>query len=362
MTLAITLAITWSMNSISRYRAVSAALCGAIWLTGCGHSGVLPAAAKPATPVGVVVVSDGPDRPTLQLHGVIASRDELRLSFKVGGIVARIPVEAGDSVHAGQVLAEIELTEIDAQQSQAQELATKASRDLARGEKLYAEEVLSLEQLQNLRTQAKIGAAQLRSAQFNRQYARIVAPADGVLLYRLSAAHELVAAGQPVLVVSAGRRGFILRAAVADRNLLTLGVGLRATIQLDAAPDSVLTGTITELSRAADPATGLFPIEVTLAPTPLKLASGMVARARIQPGDGARLIRIPAGALVTAEGLQGTVFVLEAGHAHRRAVTVAFIDGEQIALRTGLNSGESLITEGAAFLDDGEVVVVGSGS
>ena len=326
-------------------------------LPGCGR-GTSSTVAAHATPVAVALASAGPDRAALNLHGVIASRDELRLSFKVGGVIAHIDVEAGDSVHAGQLLAEIEPTEVDAQQAQAQELDAKAARDLARGEKLQADEVLSLEQLQNLRTQRQLAAAQLRSAQFNRRHARIVAPGDGVVLVRQAAAHELVAPGQPVLVVSAGQRGYVLRAAIADRELLQLTPGLAATIHIDAAPEMPLTGTVTEIARAADPATGLFPIQITLAPTTLRLASGMVASARLQPAGGAQLVRIPAGALVTGDGSNGNIFVLADGSAHRRAIAIAFLDGDQLALRSGLRAGETVITDGAAFLDDGEKVSV----
>jgi RND family efflux transporter MFP subunit len=333
-------------------------LCAA--LAAC--SGSQPAGAVHATPVGVAVATSGPDQPALQLHGVIASRDELRLAFKVGGVIARIGVESGEGVHAGQLLAEIEPTEIDAQQSQARELDAKAARDLERGAQLYADEVLSLEQLQNLRTQRELAAAQLRTARFNRQYARIVAPADGVVLNRMASAHELVSAGQAVLLVSSGKRGYVLRAAVADRELLPLRIGLSAQLRVDAAPEVPLAGTISEIARAADPATGLFAVAITLAPTELRLASGMVASARLQPAGSGPLVRIPVGALVTGEGMGGNVFIYAGGQAHRRAVSIAFIDGAELALRAGVRRGEQVITDGAAYLDDGEQVTVAPAS
>jgi len=339
-----------------RFPLLSVATLSCVALGACSAS-QQPVAAR-ATPVSVAVAAMGPDQPALLLHGAIASRDELRLSFKVGGVIERIDVEAGESVRAGERLAELEPTEIEAQQTQASELDAKAARDLERGEKLYADEVLSLEQVQNLRTQRELAAAQLRAVRFNRAHARIVAPADGVVLARLASAHELVGAGQPVLQVSSGQRGYVLRVAVADRELLPLHLGLAAQLRVDAAPERSLTGTITELARAADPATGLFTVEITLAPTDLTLASGMVGSARLQPGGTAQLVHIPIGALVTGEGHGGNVFVYANGRAQRRAVSVAFIDGDEIALRSGVQAGEQVITDGAAYLDDGEQVAV----
>jgi membrane fusion protein, multidrug efflux system len=313
-----------------------------------------PAAA--ATPVGTTTVVVGPDSPALRLHGVVGSRDELRLSFKVGGVVSRVAVEAGDSVRAGQVLAELDPPEIEAALGQARELEQKAARDLARGEALYKDEVLSLEQVQNLRTQHAVAAAQLRAAGFNREHARIVAPAAGVVLQRIVSAHELVAPGQPVLAVSSGTRGWVLRAAVSDRELLLLKPGQAAQVTIDAAPTQPVAAKVLEVSRAADPATGLFPVQFALEATPLRLASGMVAVAALPTSTGGTFARIPAGALVSAEGDAGHVFVAEGGKAHRRDVRVAFLEGSQVAVREGLKPGEQVITDGAGFLDDGEAI------
>jgi RND family efflux transporter MFP subunit len=327
----------------------------ALALVACSRAPAPPAAAA-ATPVGTALAEPGPDAPTLRVHGVIGSRDELRLAFKMGGVLARIAVEAGDTVRAGQVLAELEPPEVEAQLAQARELADKAARDLQRGEALYRDEVLSLEQLQDLRTQHELAAAALRSARFNREHARIIASADGVVLQRIASAHELVAAGQPVLAVSSGKRGWVLRAAVSDRELLLLRPGLGAEVLIDAAPGQPLAAKVVEVSRAADPATGLFPVQLALEPTALRLASGMVAEARLAPGSGATLLRIPAGALVSAAGSTGRVFVLAGGRARRREVAIAFLDGDSFALRSGLAAGETVITDGAGFLDEGEAV------
>ena len=338
------------------------AVFGLAALSACGRSAAPGNSKALGTPVGIAQVTSGADQAAFTVHGVIAARDELRLSFKVGGVVARMNVEAGEPVHTGQVLAEIDPTEISAQLSQASETDAKAARDLERGEKLFKEEVISLEQLQNLRTQRQWMAAQLRTLQFNRTYARVTAPADGIVLNRLAAAHEQVAPGQPVLIVSAGKRGYVLRAEVTDRELLRLSMNLAARVQLDAAPEVSIPGKITVLSRAADPATGLFPIEITLASTPVRavrLASGMIASARVVPSGGGTLVRLPAGALVTGDGTVGSVFVVEGGVVRRRAIRIAFMDGTDFALRSGLAAGETVVTDGAAFLDDGERIAVG---
>ena len=68
--------------------------------------------------------------------GLISTETESRLSFKVPGIITKIYVKEGDAVNKGQLLASLDLTEIDAQVSQAKNNFDKATRDLERGQRL----------------------------------------------------------------------------------------------------------------------------------------------------------------------------------------------------------------------------------
>src|SRR6187455_203978 len=172
-----------------------AALLLTTMLAGCGKQEA-PAADKP-TPVRVQHASTGPAVPPIDTSGIVTTKHEMRLSFKLGGLVRRIYVQEGDVVKKGQRLAEIELTEVGAQVEQARQMAEKAARDLKRGENLYADQVISLEQLQDLRTQAAMAEASFKSAQFNMGYSVITAPGDGVVLRKLVEERELVGPGTP---------------------------------------------------------------------------------------------------------------------------------------------------------------------
>ena len=118
-------------------------------------------------------------------------------------MIRSIACREGQRVRKGQRLAEIEQTEINAQVEQARQAYEKAQRDVERGERLYGDKVISLEQLQDLRTQTAVAEAGLNSAEFNWNYAAIVAPRDGTVLRRLAEERELVAAGSPVIVLGA---------------------------------------------------------------------------------------------------------------------------------------------------------------
>jgi RND family efflux transporter MFP subunit len=313
-----------------------------------------------ATPVGVAAATEGPAAPSIRTNGLLANEDEFRLSFKVGGVIKRIAVAEGERVHKGQRLAEIEQTEINAQVEQARQTREKAKRDLDRGERLYADQVISLEQLQDLRTQTAMAEAALSSTEFNWNYAAIIAPRDATVLRKLAEEREQVAAGNPILVLGAQDKGFIVRTGLADREIVQVKLGDTAQIRLDALPDVMLKGKVTEVASAADPASGMFRIEVAVDPVDLPLKSGLVAKLTIIPSTaraGAR-VYVPISAIVEGDGRTARVFVLDKEHARRRDVQVAFIEGASVALAGGLKAGEQVITDGAQYLEDGEQVAI----
>jgi RND family efflux transporter MFP subunit len=309
--------------------------------------------------VRVQAASQGSSVPPIDTNGIVVTKHEMRLSFKMSGVVRRIHVQEGDVVKQGQRLAEIELTEVGAQVEQARQMAEKAARDLKRGENLYADQVISLEQLQDLRTQASVADAQFKSAQFNMGYSVISAPRDGVVLRKLVEERELVSAGTPVLVFGESDRGFVVRASLADREIVHVNIGDKGEIRMDAFPGQAMGGTIVEVASAADTRSGMFAIEVRFDTPPPRLVSGLVARLRLEPRTTAPpLTYVPMAALVEGDGDRASVFVIEDGKAQKREVRVAFITADSIALESGLAAGESVITDGALFLENGEPVEV----
>ncbi len=329
----------------------------AAMLTGCSKSEA-PEAARP-TPVRIAHSSAGPAVPPIDTNGIVVAKDEMRLSFKMGGVVRRIAVQEGEAVKRGQRLAEIELTEVDAQVEQARQMADKAARDLKRGENLYADQVISLEQLQDLRTQAAVASASYKSAQFNMGYSVITAPRDGVVLRKLVEERELVSAGNPVLVFGEKDRGYVVRAALADREIVNIKLGDKGEIRMDAFPGQAMMGTVIEIASAADPKSGMFLVKLRFDAPPPRLVSGLVARLRLSPESTApQLTYVPISALVEGEGDTSTVFVLAGDKAQKRSVRVAFITADSIALQSGLAAGEPVITDGALYLENGEAVEV----
>jgi RND family efflux transporter MFP subunit len=326
-------------------------------LGACGNSKSQDSATEP-TAVRAQAATSGPGAPPIDTSGIVATKDEMRLSFKVGGVVRRIAVQEGQTVKQGQILAEIEPTEINAQVQTAWELNEKARRDLERGERLFKDEVITLEQLQDLRTQASTARAQLAANRFNQGYAVISAPRAGVVLRKLIEERELVPAGQPVLVLGAQDRGYIVRATLSDREVVQVKLGDPIEVELDAWPDRKVPGTLIEVANAADERSGMFTIEAKIDSQPLPLATGLVAKIQVYPASSRSetLTYIPVAALISGEGKNASVFMAQADKAVRRNVRVAFLTGDRAALASGVEPGEIVIAEGALYLVDGESI------
>ncbi|MGH7527483.1 MAG: efflux RND transporter periplasmic adaptor subunit, partial [Gemmatimonadales bacterium] len=291
--------------------------------------------------------------------GTLAPKDEIALGFKAAGVIARIAVDAGDEVRAGQTLAALDLREIDATRSKARSGAAKAERDLVRARRLYADSVVTLAQLQDAETVAEQARADVEAAVFNRRYAVIVAPARGTILRRSAEPGENVSAGATVLVLGSRARGNVVQAGLADRDAVSVHQGDPAIARFDALPGKAFHGRITQIAAAADRGTGTYGVEITL-PDASDLAAGLVGQVEIRPAGGARTALVPIEAVLEADGTEATVYTVSADgvRAERRRVTVGFIDGRHVAVADGLEGAAAVVTDGAAYLADGAPVRV----
>ena len=343
-------------------RSLAAALAAASLLSGgCSR----PAHAAPAAEdegavlVRLAPVVPGPvDRP-IRAAGVVAAKSEWDLSFKVGGVLSRVTVDEGAAVHAGQLLAELDTTELFAGVTQARAALAKARRDAERTALLAASDTAPRVAAEDARTGVALAEAALAAAEFNLRHARLVAPDEGWVDRRTAEPGEVVAPGRPVLHLSGRGRGFVVRAALADRDVLGLTRGAPATVTLDARPGLALPGRVSEIGHAAARGTGTWQVEIAVDPGPAgaPLLAGLTAKVQIPrsvPAAGA----VPLAAVVEGDGDSGAVFAVEQGRARRVPVRIAFLDGERAVLAGGVENLETVVTDGASRLADGARVRV----
>lgn len=312
-------------------------------------------------PVTVQPVKDTVYASTLTYSGTMASLAEARLSFKVGGIISKIYVREGDRVRKGQLLATLDMTEISAQVRQAGQQLEKATRDEARIKNLYADTVATLEQVQNAGTQREVAEQSVRIAQFNERFAQIRATEDGTVLRKMMNEGELASAGAPVFLLNgSSNNDWVIRFGVADKDWAVLKKGDHAVVSLDAYPGKQFTGTITEISQGADPASGTYEVEVKVQPGTARFAAGLFATVQLQPSYKQAISFVPIEAITEASGTTGYVYRLneDKRSVSKLPVTIAFLEPHRAAISRGLDGVPEVVTGGVGYLTEQAIVKV----
>ncbi|MCA2986799.1 MAG: efflux RND transporter periplasmic adaptor subunit [Gemmatimonas sp.] len=330
-------------------------------LAACGRNGDTAATDAPTlraapVPVTVATLNPGDSMAVVTATGTFESRDEIPLAFKIGGVVTRVLVDEGATVQRGQILASLDLREIDAAVAKAQVATDKAQRDQARVQRLAADSVATLAQLQDATSALDAARADLATARVNRDYAVITAPEAGIVLRREVAPGSTVGPGTTVMTMGGTRRGRVLRAGVPDRDALRIRVGDAATAHFDALPRARFEGKVILVGRAADPRTGTYAVEVSLTGADA-LPSGLVGQLRIAVKGKQVAMRIPVDALLEADRDSATVYTIRVDSAGApvaapQRVAVGALSGDQVHIN-GLAPEARVITRGATYVTAG---------
>lgn len=348
------------LRSLAPVLLVSGALIGLYCLIGgCGQASVEPTVAAAPTderiPVRTAAVQTRSFALPVHASGMLTSSAEQRLAFKIGGVIRQIHVAEGDVVRPGQLLASLDKTEIDAQVSQAEQALQKAERDLARVEGLYRDNSATLELLQNATTGRDVAKETLRIARFNQQYAEIRATRGGKIIKKLMNAGEIAGPGMPAFVLfETGNDDWVVKVSVSDRDWARLALGMRAEVRMDAYPEAPFSGKVSDLAPAADPANGLYPVEIKVTPQGKRFAPGLFAQVAITPQQARTYATVPVEAIVEGDGREAFVFALQPdGEGVRKVpVQVAFLDGSTAVLAQIPDDATEVITAGAPYLTE----------
>lgn len=311
-------------------------------------------------PVKLLPLNKSNSSATIAASGRFTTDDEAFLAFKTGGVINKIFVKEGDAIHVGQLLATLNLTEINAQVSQAQFAFEKAQRDYQRITNLYKDSVASLEQMQNVKTSLDLSRQQLASAQFNRNFSEIRATQNGFVLKKMANEGQVIASGTSVLQTNGAHSGnWFLRVGVSDKNWSVIKLNDKAIIHSETAYGKAMEGIVYRRSEGVDPGTGSFSIDIKLLDKDASVASGMFGSATIVAGENiskasdANSWSIPYDALLDGDGSNGYVFITNDNKTAEKAkVTIAGMEKDHIIISDGLQNATSLIISGSAYLID----------
>ncbi len=311
-------------------------------------------------PVRVIDIKTEIWNPPIHTSGRFASEDENLLAFKTGGIIDQIFVREGEAIKRGQVLATLNLTEISALTAQAEFGFEKAKRDHERAEKLFADSVVTLEQLQNSLTALDIARQLLQQANFNKSHSEIRATADGFVLQKMASSGQVVAGGMPVLLTSGGANtGWVLKTGLSDKAWAQIQVGDSAEITSAGIASGPLKSRVVRKSKSAQTMSGSFIVELAVSDPGQNIASGMFGKATIYPTSNVQSWSIPYSALLDANAGKGYVFVTSNDTAAEKTeVEIGEISNDHVQILRGLETHSRLIVSGSPYLTDGSAITI----
>jgi RND family efflux transporter MFP subunit len=306
-------------------------------------------------------------RPVLG-DGSVVAWQELVVGIETGGLrVLEVPVEPGDRVRQGQVLARLDDAVPAAQAAQANAAVTEAEAalttaraDLRRSAELARTDSVARQTLEQRQSAALQAEARLLMAIARRDEAaarlaqtRILAPADGIVSRRGVLPGAVAQPGQEAMrLIRDGR--LELDARVPELDLATVVPGQPVRVRHGAQD---ITGEVRALAPVVGSDTRLGIVHVALPPDS-GLRPGMFAQAEILPAPQPALT-VPQEAVVVRDG-HATAFVLPIGAdqvAQRAVITGARRDG-MVEITAGLAAGEQVVVTGAGFLSDGDRIRV----
>lgn len=341
----------------------------AVLLAACSQPAPPP---EPVRAVKIMTVGVSALSASQEYAGEVRARVESRLGFRVGGKLIERPVEVGQRVTAGQLLARLDPRDLQltADAARAQVAAAQTNRDLAaadfqRFQALRAQNFISGAELERRDSALKAAQAQLDQAraqlatQGNQAgYAALRADVPGVVTAVLAERGQVVAAGTPVLQLAQdGARDVVF--AVPEDKVAAIKPGSAAQVRAWSTSDT-RDGVVREVAASADPATRTFTVKVALsAKDDLALGSTVSVLPAALQRVGAPVIKLPTSAL-RQEGQSTSVWVLDAASmtVKPQRVQIATADGNEVVIARGLQPGAQVVVAGVHVLAGGQKVTI----
>lgn len=292
----------------------------------------------------------------VSLPATLAPWQQVTLHAKVTGYIATLTVDKGDAVKAGQVLATLEVPELQADIAKGRAEVKAAEIEVKRLHEARAKspDLILPQALDDAEAKLAIARAGLERSETLTQFASIKAPFDGIVTARFADPGALATANTTRLLEVTDLRKLRLQIPVTELESGLVAVDKPVKAQIDAAGSAPVEARISRIAYALDPATRTMLAEADLANPDLRLRPGMYAMTRIglEKRDAATLL--PVAALVM-EKTNAFIFRHVGGKAVKTAVKPGFNDGVHVELPE-LKPDEVVLLPGTVVLVDGQEV------
>jgi len=342
---------------------------------------------------------------TLSLAGQFQPYQVVDVHPKVTGFMVKINVDIGDRVRKGETLAVLEVPELNAQLKgtvfeveRAKDDLLRAQHEIKRAEAIHsalhadyerlletskaqpgliAQQELDDAESKDLSSESQVDAAKAAAAgaqqhaevahtdkdrvQAMQNYTNVVAPLDGVIVWRYADTGALIQSGtnsneQDIPIVRLSQSGLLrLRMPIPENDVQFVHIGDPMQVRVDAIGRS-FTGKIVRFTRDVNFETRTMETEIDVENQDLSISPGMYANTEMQLGHAEKVVTIPVEALVL-KGNQETVYLLDAGNRIRARNVEVGLRGSRLAeIKSGLEPGDRVILGAQDKYSEGQQV------
>ena len=316
--------------------------------------------------VRAIQVADPTEFARRWFPGQAKATKEVELSFQVAGPLTSRPVDVGDLVQKGQLVARILPRDFEVRVEKYKARKDKAEKQYQRYKQLYIRKQVSKEDFDQHKAERDISIAQLKDAQHALNDTYLKAPFDGIVTAVYVENHEEVRAKQPVVrLVDHSQIEMIVNVpesfiSSADQ-IQAAGKALR--IRFDAFPDREFEAGIKEIGKEASKTTRTFPVTLIMdQPEDIQILPGMAGRAssvfQMEGQTSPNPIVVPESAVFSSGENKSSVWIIdeESNTVSQREVETGDLLSSGISIVKGLEPGEWIATAGVHFLRVGQEV------
>jgi membrane fusion protein (multidrug efflux system) len=292
---------------------------------------------------------------SIEYTSTLAAFKEVHMAPASPGRIDKINVEIGSRVSKGDILVQMNRTQLQQAMVQLKNIET----DFKRLDTLQKTGSIAEQKYDQVKAQYEIAKS---NVDFLQENTILRAPFDGIISGKYYEEGEMYSgvpntqAGKSAILSIVSINSLKAIVGISERYYPLISNDMKANIKSDIYPDKVFTGKIYRIHPTIDPSTRSFQVEIEVANPGLKLRPGMFVRASVNYGI-AESILVPSVAVLKQTGTnERYVFINENNKAARKTVQTGIILDDNIEITNGLKTGEELITTGQNKLEDNTII------
>ena len=328
-------------------------------------AGEFAAMQPPPDAVTTIVAAQEEWPATLNAIGTVAAVQGVTVSADLAGIVDRINFDSGKAVQKGDILVQLDTRQEQAQLAGAESQLQLARLNFERMQGLVQQDAVSRAEYDAAAAANKQAEARLGEIKASIERKTIRAPFSGVLGIRQVNLGQYLTGGDPVAPLQSLDPVYV-NFGVPQQEAGQMRIGRNVRITLGEAAATTSTGRISAVDSIVDQATRNVQVQATLANPGGKLRPGMFVQTQVALGASRRVVALPASAINYApygdsvfiaadmKGPQGQTY----RGVRQQVVKLGEARGDQIAVLSGINPGEEVVTSGVFKLRNGAAIQV----